>query len=189
VALDGPERGRDGVTTTRGGHTYKFGWLVAFGGLTNAVNPRLINDLGNMLDTSGTVLGVMVAGWSLAVGVAAAAVRPWSWYVLLASQLFGLTWGGLYMTLVARDWEARVMVAVFSLTISVISFAYFYRRRALFRARWRWQWLERSWPRFIAPETLSPDARPGFSGLSPLQRRLFVAAVAIGLVIEQLSAR
>ena len=107
----------------------------------------------------------------------------------LASQLFGLTWGGLYMTLVARDWEARLMVAVFSLTIPVISFAYFYRRRALFRARWRWQWLERSWPRFIGPETLSPDARPGFSGLSALQRRLFVAAVAIGLVIEQLSAR
>lgn len=174
------------MTTTRTGQTYKFGWLVAWGGLTNAVNPNLIA-LSDILGASGIVLGVMVAGWSLATGVAAAAVRPWSWYVLLASQLFGLTWGGLYMALVARDWENRVMIAVFSVAIFSISFVYFYKRRSLFRARWRWQWLERSRPRFIGPETLSPDARPGFSGLSPLQRSLFVAAVAIGLVIEQLS--
>jgi len=75
------------------------------------------------------------------------------------------------MTLVARDWEARVMVAVFSLTLSATSFAYFYRRR------------------LIGPETLSLDVHPGFSGLLPLPRRLFLAAVAIGLVISQLSVR
>jgi len=171
------------TTATRAGQTYKFGWLVAWSGLANAVNPGLISDLGYMLGAWGAVLGILIAGWSLAIGVAAAAVRPWNWYVLLASPLLGLAWGGLYATLIARDWGSRAVVAVFSLTASVICFSYFYKRRALFRARWRWQRLERSWPRLVGPETLSAGARPGFTGLSPLLRNLFVAAIAIGLVI------
>jgi len=177
------------VTATRDGQTYKFGWLIALSGLTNAVNPKLIADLGSVLGTWGTVIGLMVAGWSLAIGLAAAAVRPRSWYVLLVCQLVGLTWGALYMTLIAHDWRNRAMVAVFSLGWSVICFAYFYKRRALFRASRRWQWLERSWPRVIGPETLSPDARPGFAGLSPLHRSLFVVAIAISLIIGLLSTR
>jgi len=171
------------VTTTRAGRAYKFGWLVAWSGLANAVNPKLINDLGYILGPWGIVLGVLIAGWSLAIGIAAAAVRPWSWFVLLASPLFVLAWGGLYMTLIARDWGSRAVVAVFSLTTSGICFSYFYKRRALFRARWRWQRLERSWPGLAGPETLSAGVRPGFTGLSPLHRKLFVAAIAIWLVI------
>ncbi len=177
------------MTTIPAEQSYKFGWLVALVSLANTINPTLIAYLGDTLGTWGTMLGVVVAGRSLAVGIAAAAVRPWSWYVLLAAQLFELTWGGFYMTLLARDWEASLMVAVFSLTIAVTCFAYFYKRRSFFQARWRWQWLERSWPRLVGPETLSPSARPGFIGLSRLQRTLFVAAVAIGLVIKLVSTR
>lgn len=101
----------------------------------------------------------MVAGWSLAVGVAAAAVRPWSWYALLVSQLVGLIWGALYMAFVALTWADRVMVVVFSLAMSGINFAYFCKRRALFRAN-----------------------GPGFTGLPPLYRVLFAAAVVMAPV-------
>ena len=154
--------------------------------IPNSVNPRLFSDLGDLLGPLGIALGVTVAGWSLAMGVAAAAVRAWSWYVLLASQLLLLVWGGLYMTLVASDWVNRAMVGVFSLTFAVVSFVYFYKRRALFRARWRWGWLEHSWRAVIGPETLSPEARPGFSGLSSLHRRLFIVAVGLMIVIGRL---
>ena len=173
----------DVTTSSRAGQTYKFGWLVAWSGLANAANPKFIGFLGYVLGPWGAVLGVLMAGWSLAIGVAAAAVRPWSWYVLLTSPLFGLAWGGLYATLIARDWGSRAVVGVFSLAMSVVCFSYFYKRRALFRAAGRWQRLERSWPGLDGPATLGADARPGFSGLSPLHRRLFVAALLAWLVI------
>ena len=128
----------------RTGQSYRYGWLTAFGGLANVVSPAFVAGL---------------AGWSLAVGVAAAAVRPWSWYVLLVSQLVGLIWGALYMAFVALTWADRVMVVVFSLAMSGINFAYFYKRRALFRAN-----------------------GPGFTGLPPLYRVLFAAAVVMAPV-------
>lgn len=78
------------------------------------------------------------------------------------------------------------LVAVFSLAMSAINFAYFYKRRALFRANGRWRWLERSWPGLIGPETLGPDVHPGFTGLSPLYRALFAAAVVIALAAQLL---
>ena len=140
------------MTTTRAGQTYKFGWLVAWSALANAANPKFTSDLGSMLGPWGAVLGVLIAGWSLAIGVAAAAVRSWSWYVLLTSPLFGLAWGGLYVTLIARDWGSRAVVGIFSLAMSGVCFSYFYKRRTLFRATWRWPRLERSWPRLVGPD-------------------------------------
>ena len=143
----------------RTGQSYRYGWLTAFGGLANAVSPAFVAGLDAVLGAWGTALALMVAGWSLAVGVAAAAVRPWSWYVLLVSQLVGLIWGALYMAFVALTWADRVMVVVFSLAMSGINFAYFYKRRALFRAN-----------------------GPGFTGLPPLYRVLFAAAVVMAPV-------
>jgi len=174
------------VTTSPSGQTYKFGWFVAWSGLVSAVNPQLIKDLGDALPTWGPVVGVAFQGSNLAMGVAAATVRPWSWYVLLTYQLFLLLWGGLYITIFKSDWKNGVMVAVISLAWATICCIYFYKRRALFRARWRWRWLERSWPKLVGPEIASPEARPGLGGLSPLRRSLFVAAIAIGLVVQQL---
>jgi hypothetical protein len=171
---------------TRSGQPYRYGWLTALGGLVNVVNPAFIAGLGAVLGAWGTALALMVAGWSLAVGVSAAAVRPWSWYVLLVSQLVGLILGALYMAFVALTWADRVMVAVLSLAMSAINFAYFYKRRALFRANGRWRWLERSWPGLIGPETLGPDVHPGFTGLSPLYRALFAAAVVMALAAQLL---
>jgi hypothetical protein len=143
----------------RTGQSYRYGWLTAFGGLANVVSPAFVAGLDAVLGAWGTALALMVAGWSLAVGVAAAAVRPWSWYVLLVSQLVGLIWGALYMAFVALTWADRVMVVVFSLAMSGINFAYFYKRRALFRAN-----------------------GPGFTGLPPLYRVLFAAAVVMAPV-------
>jgi hypothetical protein len=174
------------VTTSHGGQTYKFGWFVAWSGLVSAVNPQLIKDLGDVLSTWGPVVGVAFEGSNLAMGVAAVTVRPWSWYVLLVYQLFLLLWGGLYILIFKSDWKNGAMVAVLSLAWAILCFVYFYKRRAFFRARWRWQWLERSWPRLVGPEIVSPDARPGIRGLSLLRRWLFAAATAIGVLVQQL---
>ena len=175
------------MTASQVGQTYRFGWCLAWSGLAGAVNPQMIEGLGSVLGTWGIVLGLVTGGWSLAAGVAAAAVRPWSWYVLLVSQLFALVWSGLYIVFVARDWKTMVMVAGFSLGASAISFVYFYKRRALFRARWRWEWLERTWPRLVGPEAIGPDVRPGFRGLSPARRRLFAGTVGIWILLELFS--
>ena len=181
-----PATVRDRVTTGHGGLTYKFGWFVAWSGLTSAVSPRPIKDFGDALEIWGPVVGATILSSNLIMGVAAATVRPWSWYVLLVYQLLLPIWGGLYITIFQTDWKNSLMVALFALGWATICFAYFYKRRALFRARWRWQWLERSWPRLVGPETVNPDARRGFGGLSPLGRRLFVAATAIGMLAQQL---
>jgi hypothetical protein len=175
------------MTPTREGQTYKFGWFVASSSLAQAINPQLIKGLGDAFGLWGTVFATMVAGWFLAIGISAVAVRPWSWYVLLAAQWFLLVWGGLYIAFVAIDWNARAWVAVSSVGVAMIYFVYFYKRRSLFRARWRWEWLERSWPRLIGPETISPDARPGYGGLSPLRQALFTAATAILAFIHLLT--
>lgn len=173
--------------TTQSGLTYKFGWLVAWGALTNTADPALIKDWSNVLGAWGSVLGIMMSGWNLVIGLAAAAVRPWSWYVLLGCFAFGPVWGAIYMTLIAPDWRSRAVGAVGALAFSLIGFAYFYRRRALFRARWQWPTLERWWPRLIGPETLGHDVQPGFTGLSSLRRGLFIAATAIWGAVRLLS--
>lgn len=162
--------------TTENDLKYGFGWLVAWGALTSVVDLSLIRDWGNVRGVEGAALAAMISGWNLIIGIAAAAVRPWSWYVLLGCFAFGPVWGAIYMTLIAPDWRSRAVGGVGALTMSFLSLVYFYRRRVLFRAKWRWFTLERWWPRLRGPERLSPDTPRGFAGLSTLRRGLFIAA-------------
>jgi hypothetical protein len=158
---------------------YTFGWVVACGGLSNIGNPTLIDGWGSLLGTGGAALAGLVTAWSVVVGLAAAAVRPWSWYVLLVCQGLGLVWIGLYGALVAPAWGDVAVAAAIAPIYTVLSFAYFYRRRALFGAHGRWRLLERWWPWVIGPETVSPGARRGFAGLSLGHRLLFMVVVAL----------
>ncbi|HEU4368513.1 MAG TPA: hypothetical protein VFV05_09850 [Methylomirabilota bacterium] len=162
---------------------YTFGWVVACGGLSNLGNPALLEGWGSLLETGGPPLAGMVTVWSVVIGLAAAAVRPWSWYVLLACHGLGLVWTGLYAALVASAWRDVAIVAAIAPVYSLASFAYFYRRRALFGARGRWRLLERWWPWVIGPETPSPGARRGFVGLSLRHRLLFVVVTALLILI------
>ena len=162
---------------------YKFGWLVAAGGLSNLGNPALVEGWGLMLSTGGLALAALVAAWSVVMGVAAAAVRRWSWYVLLVGHVLGLAWIALYVTLVAPAWSDAAVALVVAPVYSVLSFAYFYKRRALFGAAWRWRLLERCCPAVVGPETRSPDARPGFTGLSLGHRILFIVITALLILI------
>jgi len=163
-----------------GGQTYKLGWLTAISCLTGAFNPDLF-------EANGVALGVVHACGFLVVGFAAAVVRPWSWHVLLTSPALLPVYGGYYMAFVAHDWMNRAMVAVIAVTSAVLQFAYFYKRRAMFGARWRWGRLERSYPRLVGPEIRDPVPIPGFAGLSYPRRLLFVAVVLAGIAIGLLS--
>ena len=162
---------------------YKFGWLVAAGGLSNLGNPALVEGWGLLLGTGGLALAALVATWSVVMGVAAAAVRRWSWYVLLVGHVLGLIWIALYVALVAPAWSDAAVALVVAPVYSVLSFAYFYKRRALFGAAWRWRLLERCCPAVVGPETRRPDVRPGFTGLSLGHRILFVVITALLILI------
>ena len=153
---------------------YAFGWCIACGSLAMGTNSLL-------LALQGFPLAAGSASWQLAVGLAAVVVKPWSWHVLLASQVLFPMWGGYYMAFVARDWMNRAFVA-FSITSSVIPFAYFYKRRAMFGARGRWQRLERWFPRLIGPQTHDTGNLPGFAGLTH-RRRLFFGAILAALIL------
>jgi hypothetical protein len=119
------------------------------------------------------------------MGLAAAVVRPWSWYVVLSSLAFPPVWGGLCIVFVTYDWLNRIGVAVVAVAVSVFPFAYFYKRRAMFGARGRWRRLERSCPRLIGPETRNPDRVPGFAGLSNRSRMFFLAVVAALILLNK----
>ncbi len=83
------------MTTIRGEQGYKFGWFVAWINFAVAADPSTISAMRSAVGGWGTVVGIAVAGSHVATGVAAAAVRPWSWYLLLASVLFRLVWGNV----------------------------------------------------------------------------------------------
>jgi hypothetical protein len=134
----------------------------------------------------GYPVAIVVASWYVLVGLAAAVVRPWSWYALLFSSLaFPAIWGGLHMVFFAYDWPTRIGVALVAVATSVFSFAYFYKRRAMFRARRRWRRLERWCPRLIGPQTPDTDKVPGFAGLSNPRRVFFTAILAALILLRQ----
>jgi hypothetical protein len=162
---------------------YKFGWLVAAGGLSNLGNPSLVEGWGALLGSGGIALASVVTAWSVVMGLAAAAVRPWSWYVLLVGHGLGLAWTVLYVALVAPAWSDAAVALVAAPIYSVLSFAYFYKRRALFGARRRWSLLERCCPAVVGPESRALDARPGFTGLSVRYRILFVVVTVLLILI------
>ena len=162
---------------------YTFGWLIAVGGLSNLGNPGLVDSWDVLLGTGGLTLAGVVTAWSVVNGLAAAAVRPWSWYVLLGCHGLGLVWVGLYAAFVARAWSDVAVAVGVGVPYSVLSFVYFYRRRAMFGARGRWRALERVWPRIIGPEVPGPGSSRGFTGLPLGQKILVVVVVALLVMI------
>lgn len=161
---------------------YKFGWLVAVGGLSNLGNPGLVDSWTALLATGGVTLAGVVTAWSVVNGVAAAAIRPWSWYVLLGCHALGLAWVGLYAAFVAPVWSDVAVAVGVGVPYSVLGFAYFHRRRAAFGARGRWRALERAWPRIVGPEVADPGSPRGFTAL-PLGQKILVVVVVALLVL------
>ena len=98
-----------------------------------------------------------------------------------------LVYGGYCMVFVSQQWTDRAFVAVAAVTMSALQFVYFYKRRAMFGARWRWGRLERWCPRLVGPETVDPVRVPGFAGLSHARRLLLVLVVLAGIAFERLS--
>jgi len=138
---------------------------------------------GFPLDEHGFPLDVVLRIWYLVIGLAAVVVRPWSLYVLFACLALIPVWGGLYVAFVASDWQNRIFVALATVPMTVLPLGYFYKRRAMFRARGRWRRLERWCPGLVGPETHSPDRVPGFAGLSN-PRRLFFVAILAALILR-----
>jgi hypothetical protein len=161
---------------------YKFGWIVACGGLSNLGNPALLQSWSG-LGTPGATLAGVVTAWSVVLGLAAAAVRPWSWYLLMACHGLGLVWIALYARLVAPGWPDALVALGVGLPYTLFSFVYFYRRRAMFGAARRWRGLERWWPAVAGPESAAPGSSRGFAGLALRHRLLVVVIVALLMMI------
>ena len=160
---------------------YAFGWYIACGSLAmSAMTARATPA------EYGLPLDAVLRIWWVVMGVAAAAVRPWSWYVLLSCLALYPVWGGLYMAFVANDWQNRMFVALSAAAMTVVFFAYFYKRRAMFRAKGRWRRLERWCPRLVGPHMHNSDRVPGFAGLSNPSRLYFVAIVAALILLDRL---
>ena len=153
---------------------YAFGWYVACTSLAMSTNSALA--------VYGFPLDLVLRSSYLVVGLAAAIVRPWSWYALLASVALYPGWGGLYIALVASDWRNRLFVALATVLMTVAFFGYFYKRRAMFGAKGRWRRLEQWCPGLIGPQTHTSVRVPGFAGLSN-PRRLFFVAILVALVM------
>jgi hypothetical protein len=162
---------------------YAFGWVVAAGGLSNLANPALVEGWSAATGGAAPPLASVVAAWSVVMGLAAAAVRPWSWYVLLVGHALGLASTALYVTTIAPAWSDAAVALAVAPVYTVLSFAYFYKRRALFGAGRRWPLLERCCPAVVGPERRAPDARPGFTGLSVRYRILFVVVTILLILI------
>jgi len=170
--------------TTHNHQGYTFGWIVAASNLITTTDPALINDWGNVFGFWGSIVATTINGWSLVVGISAAAVRPWSWYVVILSPVLFAIFTGFYVTAIAPNWNARIFAGVLFPIGSAICFVYFYKRRALFGAQSRWSWLERSCPKLVGPDTLSTERVPGFRGLSSVRQGLFIAVVAIAILMR-----
>lgn len=174
-----PNRNRsDRVTKAARPQGYALGWYVACSSLAMGASSALV--------LYGFPLDLVLRSSSLVVGLAAAIVKPWSWYALLASAALSPVWGGLYMTLVASDWPNRLFVALATVLMTVVFFAYVYKRRAMFGAKGRWRRLEHWCPRLIGPETHNSDRVPGFAGLSNPGRLYFLAIVVAFILLDNL---
>ena len=114
-------------------------------------------------------------------------VRPWGWYVLLASQPLLLVWAVVYTIAFGSGRTDVVIIFVLATVSAVLGFAYFYKRRPMFGATWRWRGLERWLPGWARSESIDPVVRRGFAGLSPVRRRVFIAATLLVIVIELLA--
>ena len=158
---------------------YRWGWLFACTALASAADPSLTMHLSAAVGTWGLVVGGLYTLWKVVMGVAATAVRPWGWYVLLASQPLILLWAGVYTIAFNSGRTDVVIIFVLAVVSAVLGFAYFYKRRTMFGATWRWRTLERWLPGWAGPAAIDPVVRHGFAGLSPVGRRAFIAATVI----------
>jgi len=158
---------------------YAFGWYVASISLAMSANSTQVLHGFPLED-------LVLRSWYLVVGLAAAIVRPWSWYALLSCVALSQVWGGLDIVFVANDWQRRMFIALATAAITVVLFAYFYKRRAIFRAKWRWRGLEQWCPSLIGPQTHNSDRVPGFAGLSNRGRLYFIGIVAALIVLDKL---
>jgi hypothetical protein len=166
-------------TTSAPSRRYRFGWVVACTFLASAADPTIPMHLSASLGTGGLVVGGLYTLWKLVIGVAATTVRPWGWSVLLASQPLLLVWAVVYTIAFGSGRTDVVIIFVLAVVTAVLGFAYYYKRRTMFGATWRWRGLERWLPGWAGPESIDPDVRHGFAGLSPVGRRAFIAATVI----------
>ena len=160
---------------------YAFGWFVACNSLAMSAATASVS-----LVEYGLPIDVVWRIWSVVMGVAAAVVRPWSWYVLLSCLALYPMWGGLYIAFLANDWQNRMFVALSAAAMTVVFFAYFYKRRAMFGAKGRWRRLEQWCPMLVGPQTHNSDRVPGFAGLSNPSRLCFVAIVAALILLDKI---
>jgi len=174
-------------TTSAPPQRYRFGWIFACTFLASAADPTMTMHLSASLGTWGLVVGGLYTLWKLVIGVAATTVRPWGWYVLLASQPLLLVWAVVYTIAFGSGRTDVVIIFVLATVSAVLGFAYFYKRRPMFGATWRWRGLERWLPGWARSESIDPVVRRGFAGLSPVRRRVFIAATLLVIVIELLA--
>jgi hypothetical protein len=163
---------------------YRYGWLVAWGGCANAAYPGLVDGWSGLAGTPGTLLALSMMVLSVVIGLAAAAVRPWSWRVILGCQAVGVLASVAWARLIAATPTDVALGVGAAVLVSMAHFVYFYRRRAMFGAPWRWHALESLWPGLAGPETLGGEAVHGFTGLSSTQRRLFATSVVLGVLLQ-----
>ncbi len=146
-----PAWGRQGVTKgTPTRQTYKFGWIFAFLSFHIAYWAYVESSYNPYFNSFHSVM-------SLVQGVAAVSVRPWGWYVLVFSFPINLPIA-LYDGL--THGTHAILFLPSSVIFHVLSFVYFYKRRAMFCATRRWRWLERWCPTIAGPEV---STKPGVS--------------------------
>lgn len=155
---------------------YWYGWVFAVMELSYLLptGSQARNDVA-------TYLAVLP---SAVLGVAALAVTPWAWYVLVygvpthfvTASLMNWRGGGA-----VGAWPASLRVRSFlrlgffvvGLALAVLTLVYFYRRRAMFGAARRWTAVERWWPGIAGPHFYI-DRRTGFLSLTVRGRLLFI---------------
>ena len=170
-AGSGASCGRSSAAKPQG---YAFGWWFACWSLAMSTysSPALY----------GFPLDLALRAWYVTLGLAASVVRPWCWYVLLMNLVALPMAGGLYIAIFVNDWQNGILVTFFVVALAVIESVYFYKRRVMSGASGRWRRLELWCPLLVGPDTCDPRSRPGFAGLSHLQR-VFFLAILLGLVV------
>ena len=163
---------------------YRYGWVVAWYGLATMTDVGE-TPYGPEFGLWGAVLGGGQGAWTIAQGLAAAVARPWAWYVLISAPVIVLAHWIVYAAAIAPTRHDVFMAALSVVVISTLPTVYFYRRRALFQARWRWAWAERWWPRLAS----QGPGRAGLDGASPLVRRLFVTSLLLYGIVRLALAR
>jgi hypothetical protein len=158
---------------------YRFGWFTAWAGLAMAPDVQHVRQLAEYSGLWAGFAAGVVHVYIVLTGFAAAAVRPWAWYVLIGWPTVLVLWGIVYAAFIALTPRDVWMVLGATVALPPLIFTYYYRRREMFGAAWRWRWAEAWWPRLTSPASLDPAARPGFAGLSASRRRLFVASLLV----------